>query len=183
MLAYTGIQRDYSAKCGPFQLGAVFVQMCVSWINFKVVREVGWVPTPACAHQKAWGTWCDVLPDTTRGDLGMECLQSQKTHSLCLLYFSGFLLFCIATWLSGTVLFRFYTQASDWVWTLGSPACRLLCVLRTTACGAAQDQSSSLEKLTGCFTEGGENSEHSLWGKSDWSFSAENLPWKLHRAQ
>lgn len=39
--------------------------MCVSWINFKVVREVGWAPTPACAHRRAWRTWCDVLSDTT----------------------------------------------------------------------------------------------------------------------
>lgn len=79
--------------------------------------------------------WCPLRYH--RGRLGMECLQSQKTHSLCLLYCSGFLLFCIATWLSGIVLFRFYIQASDWVWTLGSPAGRLLGVLRT-ACGAAQ---------------------------------------------
>lgn len=65
MLHLAYIQRDYSARCGPSQLGAVFVQMCVPCINFKVVREVGWVPTPACAYQRAWRTWCDVLSDTT----------------------------------------------------------------------------------------------------------------------
>lgn len=156
-LAY--IQWGYSAKCGPFQLGAccVYANTCI-WINFKMVWEVG-VSLQSC---KCSLEGMQNLLWFPRRDHGGD-LQSQwkspregapagtfLRRALCLIYLSGFLLFWVATWLSGTILFRVYRAVT------GSE----LLGPRLGTCSGFWEQQVGQLRFTGQFS----------FGETDWMF-------------